>query len=99
MNFKLYKDSKNNVYSYPIDGSQDNFIGDKTPITQKEFDDINIQRLKDMNMEPVPNYIIQRTKAYPSMMDFADAWVKNDEVALEKYRQDCLAVKSKYPKE
>jgi hypothetical protein len=32
------------------------------------------------------------------MEDFADAWVKDDVVAMDKYKADCLAVKAKYPK-
>lgn len=39
-----------------------------------------------------------RAPEYPPIEDFADAWVKNDEQALEDYRQKCLAVKAKYPK-
>jgi len=39
-----------------------------------------------------------RKKEYPPIEDFADAWVKQDESALEEYRQRCLAVKVKYPK-
>jgi hypothetical protein len=44
------------------------------------------------------NYSKMRVKEYPPLADFADAWVKQDEVALEEYRQACLAVKAKYPK-
>ena len=39
-----------------------------------------------------------RKREYPPIENFADAWVKQDENALEEYRQMCLAVKSKYPK-
>jgi len=43
-------------------------------------------------------YQRSRSSEYPPLEDFADAWVKNDEQALEEYRQKCLAVKAKYPK-
>lgn len=43
-------------------------------------------------------YKDQRKKEYPDTVEFLDAWVKNDPVALEAYRQKCLAVKLKYPK-
>ena len=43
-------------------------------------------------------YQDKRRMEYPPLEDFADAWVKNDQVALEEYRQSCLAVKAKYPK-
>lgn len=39
-----------------------------------------------------------RKREYPPIVDFADAWVKQDDAALEEYRQKCLAVKAKYPK-
>lgn len=39
-----------------------------------------------------------RKREYPPIADFADAWVKQDDEALEEYRQKCLAVKAKYPK-
>ena len=39
-----------------------------------------------------------RAKSYPPLTDFVDAWVKQDDVALEAYRQACLDVKLKYPK-
>lgn len=43
-------------------------------------------------------YQRQRAQEYPPLTDFADAWVKNDEQALEEYRQKCLVIKAKYPK-
>ncbi len=95
---KLYKDSNNVVYNYPDDGSQDELIGEKTPITQDEADAITTKKLTDLGIPVVPAYSLQRAAEYPSMKDFADAWVKNDNAALEAYRQKCLAVKAKYPK-
>jgi hypothetical protein len=51
---------------------------------------------------PDPNYVfnykVLRKKEYPPIEDFIDAWVKQDDDALEEYRQACLIVKSKYPK-
>ena len=43
-------------------------------------------------------YVDKRRNEYPPMQEFADAWVKQDETALEEYRKKCLAVKVKYPK-
>ena len=43
-------------------------------------------------------YKVLRKAEYPEWTDFADAWVKNDQVAMDKYRADCLAVKVKFPK-
>ena len=57
----------------------------------------------EANIKPIPPapvipYTELRAAAYPPVADYLDAWVKNDAVALEKYRSDCLAVKAKYPK-
>ena len=43
-------------------------------------------------------YQRKRASEYPPMADFLDAWVKQDQQALESYRQQCLDVKTKYPK-
>lgn len=56
----------------------------------------------EANIKPIPPapvipYTELRAAAYPPAADYLDAWVKNDAVALEKYRSDCLAVKAKYP--
>lgn len=39
-----------------------------------------------------------RKESYPPMSDYLDAIVKNDSAQLQKYLDDCLAVKTKYPK-
>ncbi len=44
------------------------------------------------------NYRHLRAGEYPPVADFADAIVKGDATALEQYRQQCLAVKEKFPK-
>ena len=36
---------------------------------------------------------------YKDVSEEVDAWVKHDELALKAYRQKCLDVKAKYPKE
>jgi hypothetical protein len=43
-------------------------------------------------------YIAKRQAAYPQMADYLDAVVKADQVAIDKYVADCLAVKAKFPK-
>ena len=44
------------------------------------------------------DYISQRTGAYPPIEDYLDAVVKDDTAAIAKYKSDCLAVKSRFPK-
>ena len=41
---KLFKDTENNVFAYELDGSQDHLIGDKTPITQEQANEIIASR-------------------------------------------------------
>jgi hypothetical protein len=44
------------------------------------------------------NYQRQRAKEYPDFKEYLDAIVKGDDAQIQKYINDCLAVKAKYPK-
>lgn len=94
---KLYKDSANVVYTYPSDGSQDHFIGDKTPITQAEADAIAVAKMAAMGFPVPPAYVTQREMEYPPIGDQLDAmWKGGTEAAV--MRAKINAVKAKYPK-
>jgi len=43
-------------------------------------------------------YISQRAAEYPPITDYLDGVVKGDQAQIQKYIEDCLAVKAKYPK-
>ena len=43
-------------------------------------------------------YIAKRASEYPAITDYIDGVVKGDQVQIDKYITDCLAVKAKYPK-
>ena len=43
-------------------------------------------------------YIAKRASEYPPVTDWLDGMVKGDQVQIDKYIADCLAVKAKYPK-
>jgi hypothetical protein len=43
-------------------------------------------------------YKYQRQAEYPDFKDYLDGVVKGDQVQIDKYIADCLAVKAKYPK-
>ena len=47
----------------------------------------------------IPTYAEKRAAEYPSMTDYLDGMVKGDQAQIDKYIADCLAVKTKYPKE
>ena len=44
------------------------------------------------------NYQILREPLYPKQSEYLDAVVKEDEVAIQEYKDKCLAIKLKYPK-
>jgi hypothetical protein len=44
-------------------------------------------------------YKRQRAKEYPDFKEYLDGIVKGDDSQIQKYINDCLAVKAKYPKE
>jgi hypothetical protein len=94
---KLYKDINNKLFGFAADGSQDHIKPDGLiEITKAELDAINEQKAQDKFN--ALDYSAKRQTAYPSMTDYLDAWVKQDDAALEAYRATCLAVKAKYPK-
>lgn len=43
-------------------------------------------------------YKYKRQMEYPPITDYLDAIVKGDQAQVQKYIDDCLAVKTKYPK-
>jgi hypothetical protein len=43
-------------------------------------------------------YIAKRASEYPPITDYLDGVVKGNQVQIDKYIADCLAVKAKYPK-
>lgn len=43
-------------------------------------------------------YKAQRAAEYPPIADYLDGVVKSDQAQIQKYIDDCLAVKAKYPK-
>ena len=94
---KHYKDVDNKLFG--IEEGQPVPAG-LTEITKAQAEQIGKQNYEAIREAEIANmdYVRQRVTAYPELGEFVDAWVKNDEVALEEYRQACLAVKAKYPK-
>jgi len=93
---KLFKDVDNNIYAYELDGSQDDLIGDKTPITDAEADSMRAT-INKASFDAL-TYSQKRASEYPPMTDYLDGIVKGDQTQIDKYIADCLAVKAKYPK-
>lgn len=54
--------------------------------------------------EPTPEpleltYVEKRIAEYPPITDYLDGVVKGDQAQIDKYIADCIAVKTKYPKD
>ncbi|WBF78178.1 hypothetical protein MEP402_gp58 [Methylophilales phage MEP402] len=66
----------------------------------KDKDGNNVAiNMSDVNNWIDPNaYKYKRAKEYPPMADYLDGIVKGDDAQVQKYIDDCLAVKAKYPK-
>ena len=45
-----------------------------------------------------PTYQELRAREYPPVADYLDGIAKADDLQVQKYIDDCLAVKAKYPK-
>jgi len=66
--------------------------------SKQDLTNLPILTQEELDADLLNNVHQRRILEYPPLTDFADAWVKQDETALEEYRQACLAVKAKYPK-
>lgn len=94
---KHYKDADNKLFGI-ADGQT--VPAGLTEITKVEADRIgklNYEKFREEELAQM-DYVRQRINNYPELGEFVDAWVKNDQAALEEYRQKCLAIKAKYPK-
>ena len=63
---------------------------------RKQRDEAEAQAKQD-RIDNAP-YNIKRAKEYPDYREYLDGIVKGDEAQKQKYIDDCLAVKAKYPK-
>ena len=93
------------VFAYELDGSQDHLIPDNYVILSDNDLQTSLKILEDkFKNEELEKFnklsnIEKRQRSYPNFLDYVDAIVKGDQVQLQKYIDDCLAVKSKYPKQ
>jgi hypothetical protein len=94
---KHYKDSQNKTYGFESGQAIPDGL---TEITKLEADVLGVLNHAQEKEKEVENfdYVRQRIRFYPELGEFVDAWVKDDQVALEEYRQKCLNVKKQFPK-
>jgi len=67
----------------------------QTKPTEEEIN-TEIERLIQEDIRT--QYQRDRAKEYPSILEYIDGIVKGDAEQVQKYIDDCLAVKAKYPK-
>jgi hypothetical protein len=94
---KHYKDANNNLFGIEEGQSVPAGLTEITKAEAERIGKINYEKFREEELAQM-DYVRQRINNYPELGEFVDAWVKNDQAALEEYRQKCLAVKSKYPK-
>ena len=70
--------------------------GNPTNITKEQI----LAKQSELQAEyEAKQYQRNRAKEYPDFKDYLDGIVKGDDAQIQKYINDCLAVKAKYPKE
>jgi len=70
----------------------------QVPFTQEEQEEFDRDKqLAEIEISKT-QYQRLRSAEYPPVTDYLDGIVKNDQNQIQKYIDDCLAVKSKYPK-
>jgi FMN phosphatase YigB (HAD superfamily) len=73
-------------------------VDDTAGAMDKDGKKVAIDKAK-VNAWVNPNaYQQKRLVEYPPMADYLDGIVKGDDTQVQKYIDDCLAVKAKYPK-
>ena len=65
-------------------------------IPSEEEIQVEVDRLTAL--ETSNDYKLKRAAEYPDFKDYLDGVVKHDQVQIQKYIDDCLAVKAKYSK-
>ena len=78
------------------DINQITWLNGTTPIAKQTI----LNKQKELIAEYEANeYKRQRANEYPDFKEYLDGIVKGDNAQIQKYINDCLAVKAKYPKE
>ena len=69
--------------------------------TEQDLDELvewNIKQLTNPDEPLELPYTDKRKAEYPPIEEYLDGIVKGDDAQIQKYINDCLAVKTKYPK-
>jgi hypothetical protein len=71
------------------------WLNGTTPIPANEILAKQQELIEEYNSN---QYQRDRANKYPDFKDYLDGIVKGDQAQIDKYIADCLAVKTKYPK-
>ena len=82
-----------------VSGDNINSIVWENGTTPISIEEIKIKVLEIQTEYKAKEYQRDRAKEYPDFKDYLDGIVKGDTAQVQKYIDDCLAVKAKYPKE
>jgi len=91
-----FKDSSNKLYWLDDGVGPSIWLPQCVKITEQEAAALS-EGIQEAAFEAL-SYEQKRLMEYPPMADYLDGLVKNDQVQIQKYITDCLAVKAKYPK-
>ncbi len=72
--------------------------GVERPATPEETALIESDKVRSEQTKQKTGYIINRQLEYPSITEYIDGVVKNDQTQINNYIEACLKVKAKYPK-
>jgi len=86
---------KYNINTYQIGDTLYNIDGTQYGELPQDIEEKRAELIAEYN---ALNYQRKRKFEYPPITDYLDAVVKGDQVQIDKYIADCLAVKAKYPK-
>ena len=68
-------------------------------IAQPTDTQLNALEAQANEVERINLIKLNRANEYPDFKEYLDGIVKGDDTQIQKYINDCLAVKAKYPKE
>ncbi len=86
-----YKDIENKLHFL-----DDDSFAHLLPTGSVPISDAEAEALRPKPAEPT--YAEKRAAEYPPITDYLDGVVKGNQLQIDKYIADCLAVKVKYPK-
>ena len=93
---KIYPDWQGVVWGNSYEGIKPHELETRPIPTMEELESVWPEVEAELKVQEIQR---KRAAEYPPMADYLDGIVKGDTAQVQKYIDDCLAVKAKYPKE